>query len=222
MAVSSASGASTPVGIPTVASFSLPVVGVNFSLVLTVAYIAKYSVDVLFVAPAAIGLIFGLSRVWDAVTDPLIGYLSDKTRHRWGRRRPWMVGSAIPVAICGLLLWSPPGFVSQDVMALWVGVMLFAYMTAMTAFLVPHYALGAELSELVHDRTRIFAGRQIGSIAGSALALILGIHLLTNLDDPRNTAFWLMLAAGAITLATVGIAVFRLAERSDTAAASSA
>ena len=215
MAVSSASGASTPVGIPTVASFSLPVVGVNFSLVLTVAYIAKYSVDVLFVAPAAIGLIFGLSRVWDAVTDPLIGYLSDKTRHRWGRRRPWMLGSAIPVAICGLLLWSPPGFVSQDVMALWVGVMLFAYMTAMTAFLVPHYALGAELSELVHDRTRIFAGRQIGSIAGSALALILGIHLLTNLDDPRNTAFWLMLAAGAITLATVGIAVFRLSERSD-------
>ena len=182
---------------------------------LTIAYITKYSVDVLFVAPAAIGLIFGLSRVWDAVTDPLIGYFSDKTQGRFGRRRPWMLGAVVPVAIFGLLLWSPPGFVSQDYMALWVGVMLFAYMTAMTAFLVPHYALGAELSELTHDRTRIFAGRQIGSIAGSALALILGIHLLTNLPDPRNTAFWLMVAAGAITILTVSVAVARLSERRD-------
>ena len=94
--LSGVSREATPVGIPTVFSFSLPVIGVNFSLVLTIASTAKYSVDVLLVAPAVIGLIFGLSRVWDAVTDPLIGYLSDKTQGRFGRRRPWMLSAAIP------------------------------------------------------------------------------------------------------------------------------
>ncbi len=210
-----ASKQATPIGIATLAAYALPVAGVNFSLVLTIAYITKYSVDVLLVAPATIGLIFGFSRVWDAVTDPVVGHLSDKTQGRFGRRRPWLVGSAIPIGICGLLLWSPPAFVSQPYMWLWITVMLFAYMTAMTGFLVPHYALGAELSELPHDRTRIFGGRHLGSIAGSALALIMGIYLLTTLPDPRVTAFWLMVGAGALTLVTVPIAVRYLPERSD-------
>ena len=173
--VSGSVPARAPIAIPKVAYFALPIVGINFSLVLTIAYITKYSIDVLLVAPAAIGWIFGVSRVWDAVTDPLLGHLSDKTRSRFGRRRPWMLGAAIPVAVCGVLLWSPPAFVPQSLMWLWVATMLFAYMAAQTAFLVPHYALGAELSELPHDRTRIFGGRHIGSIFGSALALILGI-----------------------------------------------
>ena len=64
-----------------------------------------------------------------------------------------------------------------------------------------------------HDRTRIFGGRHIGSIGGSAFALILGIYLLTNLPDPRNTAFWLMLGAGFLTLVTVPIAVAVLRPR---------
>jgi GPH family glycoside/pentoside/hexuronide:cation symporter len=205
----------TPIRLPTVAVFSLPIVGVNFSLVLTIGYITKYTVDVLFVAPATIALIFAFSRVWDAITDPLIGHWSDKTEGKLGRRRPWLLGSALPIAICGLLLWSPPAFVSQEYMGLWVGFMLFAYMTAMTGFLVPHFALGAELSELPHDRTRIFGGRHIFSVGGSALALVLGIYLLTNLPDPRNTAFWLMVGAGSLLAITVPIAVWNLSERSD-------
>jgi GPH family glycoside/pentoside/hexuronide:cation symporter len=203
------------VALPTVAYYSLPVIGVNFSLVLTFAYITKYSIDVLLVAPAAIGVIFGLSRVWDAVTDPLVGYLSDNTRGRFGRRRPWMLAAALPIAIFGVLLWAPPAVVPPEWMAWWVGGMLFAYMTAQTGFLVPHYALGAELSELPHDRTRIFGGRHIGSIGGSALALILGIYLLTTQPDPRTTAFWLMLGAGALAIVTTFIAVLRLSERPD-------
>ena len=213
--VSPSAATPPPIGLPAVAAFSLPVLGVNFSLVLTIGYITKYTVDVLLVAPATIAFIFAISRVWDAITDPLIGHLSDNTHRRYGRRRPWLLASVLPVAACGLLLWSPPAFVTQAYMGTWVGVMLFAYMTAMTCFLVPHYALGAELSELGHDRTRIFGGRHIGSVGGSALALVLGIWLLTNLPDPRNTAFWLLVGAGALMAVTVPIAAWKLPERTE-------
>ena len=68
--------------------YALPMLGVNFSLVLLVSYITKYAVDVLLIAPAAIGAVVGAARIWDAVTDPLAGYWSDRTNSRFGRRRP--------------------------------------------------------------------------------------------------------------------------------------
>ena len=77
---SSAGASPSPAGrIPRamLASYSLPMVGVNFAMVLVIAYITKYSIDVLLIAPATVGLIFGFARIWDALTDPLAGYLSD-------------------------------------------------------------------------------------------------------------------------------------------------
>ena len=80
-----------------IANFNLPTLGMGFMYLLVNMYLMKYATDVLFIAPAAMGLIFGLSRLIDAITDPLVGFLSDRTRSRMGRRRPWILFSAVPV-----------------------------------------------------------------------------------------------------------------------------
>ena len=73
-----------------IVDFNLPTVGMGFMYLLVNMYLMKYATDVLLIAPAVMGLIFGLSRLLDAVTDPLVGFLSDGTRSRMGRRRPWL------------------------------------------------------------------------------------------------------------------------------------
>ena len=71
-------------------------------------YLMKFATDVLLIAPATMGTIFGLSRIWDAVSDPVAGYLSDRTSHRTGRRRPWIFASMFPIGLAYWMVWSPP------------------------------------------------------------------------------------------------------------------
>ena len=123
----------------------------------------NFATDVLLVAPATIGAIFFASKLWDAVSDPLVGFLSDRTKLRFGRRRSWMLASSIPVAGFSIMLWAPPMGLSETQLVLWIGVAIFGFYTAYTAFYVPHLALGAELSFEVRDRNRVYGSRQIGS-----------------------------------------------------------
>ncbi len=196
-----------------VAAYCVPTLGVNFSLVLTFAYVAKYATDVLLIAPATMGLIFGLSRIWDAVTDPVVGFWSDATRSALGRRRPWILASGVPLAVFGLALWAPPRSLAGGALTTWFAVAFVAYMTATTVFNVPHMALGAELSDAQHLRTRLFGLRHATATLGSALALVLGTTLLVRASDPRETALWLFSLIGALCIATTALAAWRLRER---------
>ena len=198
-----------------IAAYCLPTVAVNFSLVLTMAYVAKYATDVLLIAPATMGLIFGLSRIWDAVTDPAIGYWSDRTRARMGRRRVWILAAGLPIALFGVALWAPPLALEGSALTAWFAIAFLAYMTAMTVFAVPHMALGAELSLVPHERTRIFGLRHGVATLGSALALVGGTTLLIRAEDPRATALWLFAAIGAFCLLSTTVAAALLRERSE-------
>ena len=79
-------------------------------------YVMKFATDVLLIAPGVMGVIFGISRVWDAVSDPLVGYLSDRSKNRLGRRRSWLLFSILPLA--GMFIWvfSPPGSLSAGML----------------------------------------------------------------------------------------------------------
>ena len=76
-------------------TYALPVLPIAFMWNMLGFYFLKFSTDVLLLAPGAMGLAFGLSRIWDAFSDPLAGYWSDRTRTRLGRRRPWILLSAL-------------------------------------------------------------------------------------------------------------------------------
>lgn len=120
-----------------------------------------------------VGLSMGASLVIDSVADPLIGSWSDATRHRWGRRHPFLLASILPSGATFALLFAPPAFGPVGI-ALWFTFWLLALRLALTVFLVPHMALGAELSEDYDERTRIAAVRVFFTYLGAGILVAVG------------------------------------------------
>jgi len=196
--------------------YALPGMGVNFLFSLVLILYMKFATDVLLVAPAVMGGVFFVSRIWDAVSDPLAGTLSDRTRLRLGRRKSWMLASSLPLAVTAIAMWSPPRALAGAALTGWIAVSVFAFYTAYTLFEVPHMALGAELTHDARSRIRVFGARQILRTLGLLGAGALGAGLLESPADPRATAFWLALGVSVFTAASIGVAVARLpAERPD-------
>lgn len=134
-------------------------------------FLLFFYVDIVQVSPALVGTALFLGRFWDAVTDPVAGYVSDTTRTRWGRRRPFVLAAAVPMAIAFYLLFTPPQWSELGVFA----YVVCTYLTAMTLFTLyatPYLAWGAELTSDYHERTAVVQTRAlfgvIGAIAGAA------------------------------------------------------
>lgn len=123
-----------------------------------------------------LGVILIIPRLWDAVSDPIIGHLSDNTRTRWGRRRPYLLIGGILVAITFVILWwIPKGelvhswFPSesqfQAFQLFYILLALLLFYTSTTIFEIPHGALGMEMTTDYHERTRLFSAKSfVGNI----------------------------------------------------------
>ena len=146
----------------------------------------KFSTDVLLIAPAVMGAIFSISRIWDAISDPIAGYLSDRTTFKFGRRRTWMLISFVPIAFGFLAVFSPPENLQGQSLDLWMMIAILSFYSAITLFNVPHMALGAELSEDYHERTRLFGVRHIGFTLGSILSLVSMSLLISEESSPTG------------------------------------
>lgn len=135
-----------------------------------------YYVQVLGLSGTYAGLAVGIALMFDAVTDPLAGSLSDNWHSRLGRRHPFMYASALPLAITFYFLFSPPD-ISGFPLFLWL--LVFAVLTrgAMTLYHVPHIALGAELTSNFDERTTVVAYRQFFSTFGMLAAFAIGFGL---------------------------------------------
>jgi GPH family glycoside/pentoside/hexuronide:cation symporter len=195
-------------------AYCLPAASVAYLGLLIGLYFFKFATDELRIEPAVIGTIFLVVRIWDAVSDPLAGYLSDRTRTPLGRRRPWLLASAIPMAFAGLGPWSPPAGLGGVGLVLWVAAGLLIWETVATTFAVPHTALGAELSMDHHERTRIFAFRHVASGIGF-VSVAAALYAMTTSSDKRGTALWLALAGGLCSTLFIGLCVARLREREE-------
>ena len=196
----------------TIIVYSLPSLAVGYTFSLCGLYLLKYSTDVLLVSPVVMGVLFGLSRIWDAISDPIAGYLSDRTRSRLGRRRSWLLASAPLISVAFFMLWNPPAALDGLRLGVWMGVAVFMYYTATTIFNVPQESLGAELSQNHHDRTRVYGIKHLISITGTFLGLG-GIALLSRSETPRDEAMLQAVLAGAVICTVVPFAVSRLRER---------
>ena len=180
-------------------------------------YVMKFSTDVLLIAPAVMGLIFSVSRIWDAISDPLVGYLSDRTGLSLGRRRTWILVSLVPIAIGFYAVFAPPQGLSVEALSWWMAVAVIGFYSAMTLFFVPHMALGAELSDDYHERSRLFGFRHAFYTFGSILSLAT-MQLLINEEfsdggDVRSMAEQYALYAVVGMSVLVLYAVVNLRER---------
>lgn len=146
--------------------YSLADVPVAMSIFPVIVFIPRFYSNDVGIAVATVGTIMLLSRVFDVFTDPFMGYISDHTRSRWGRRRPY-IALSVPVMMLSIYqLFLPPEGAGAAHMLIWS--MLLSIGT--TLMLIPYYAWGAELSPDYGERSRITGARAMAGVFGSFTA----------------------------------------------------
>lgn len=139
------------------------------------------------------GLLIAL--VFDAISDPLVGYVSDNLKSRWGRRHPFMYAAALPVALCYFFLWSPGDGWSEIQLVIYMTVLSVLIRTLITFYETPSSALAPELTQSYHGRTRLLAFRHFfGWTGGNAMSVLMFAVLIVNTaefpDGRFNLAGW--------------------------------
>jgi GPH family glycoside/pentoside/hexuronide:cation symporter len=194
-------------------AFALAVVGIPVYV-----YIPKYYSDVIGVNITTLGYILFSVRIFDALTDPAIGYLSDRTRTRFGRRRPFIASGAILVALAMFLLFNPPA-ASAAVETIWFGISIYMLFLFWTIVIVPYESLGPEITFDYHERTSLFGMRDGLLIAGtlaaaSSPALVQWLFNLSS--DPageRAKFFWIAAIYAPLLIGTCWWCVLAIRER---------
>lgn len=120
-------------------------------------FLLFYYNQVLHVSATGTSIALAIALIFDAVTDPIAGSLSDKFRSRWGRRHPFILFAAFPLAIAFYFLFNPPAGLSELGNILWLITFAVLVRGSMTFYHVPHLALGAELADNYDQRSTLYA-----------------------------------------------------------------
>ena len=178
-------------------------------------HMTKFYSDVVLAPLGLLGMAIAVARALDAISDPVVGYLSDRTRTRWGRRRPWMVLAAPLAGFCFWMLFTPPAELDGRGAALWCAVSFVLYSFFHTAYVIPHYALGPELTLDYHERSRLFGIREGFSILGTIVASVAPIALLGVYSDQRRVFSVMALGFGVTLVTLYGLLGVVVRERRD-------
>lgn len=146
---------------------------------------------------AAVGFVLSVTRIWDVFTDPLIGTLSDRTRGRFGRRRPWMLAGAPLLLVSAYFLFLPAPGAGLLYLLFWVAALTLGG----TMVLLPYSAWGAELTEDFHGRSRVSAAREIFVVVGTILAAGLPAAFGEDRGRALEILFWILLVTLPVALA---------------------
>lgn len=166
---------------------------------IAIFYLLLFFTNVAGIPPGLAGSILMIGKIWDAVNDPVVGVLTDKTTsRRWGRRLPWMFYGAIPFGLFFFLQWIVPQFTPNQSSNIWplfwyyvvIGVLSQAFFTVVN---LPYTAMTPELSQDYDERTSLNSFRFTFSIGGSILSLIFAQIIFAVIREPQQQ--YLVLAA---------------------------
>ena len=132
----------------------------------------NYLTDTVGLGAALAGMAVMIGKLWDAVTDPMMGYLSDRTRTRWGRRRPYLLFGSVPLFLSMWFFFTKPSFSGPVLLTIWATWALMLLNTAYTVINIPYSSLTPELTDDYHERSSLngfrFGFAVIGTILGAA------------------------------------------------------
>jgi GPH family glycoside/pentoside/hexuronide:cation symporter len=167
-----------------------------FSLTSTIigVYFAIYLTDVVGIDPGLAAIAFFIGKSWDYINDPLIGYISDRTRTKWGRRRPFLLFGALPYALAFVLLWTKCPWESNFGIVAYYALAYVLYDTFASFVYMPYFALTPELTSDYDERTSLTAFRMFFSIFASLLAFIVPT-MITGAIEPANAGRFVLMAA---------------------------
>ena len=150
---------------------------INIMWQLTVFYLMFFYTDVFGLSPANAGLVFFLSKIWDSITDPIMGYIADNTSSRWGKFRPYILFGSVPALIAIVLCFTSPDL-SETGKFYWA---LFSYITFTTLYTVIAIPIGSLIPALTNDineRTSLASFRYLGASCGSITVAVLTLPLV--------------------------------------------
>ncbi len=167
--------------------------------------------NVLGLSGTLTGLAVTIAVVFDAVSDPLVGSISDRWRSRFGRRHPFMYLSAVPLGICFVAIYSPPEMFGDIGLFLWFTFFTIGLRLSLTLYHVPHLALGAELSDDYKERSVVYAYNSILGMVGGASAYFIAWTYFGSveggLSEPSNF-FSIGLLVGFLACVVVLVSAF--------------
>jgi glycoside/pentoside/hexuronide:cation symporter, GPH family len=135
-------------------------------------FLLLYYNQVVGLPAGLVGSVIAVALIFDAMVDPLIGVLSDRTHTRWGRRHPWLYASAVPIALTWMLLWFPPSGSTATVLG-WLLLTAVLARAAIATNEVPSLAMAPELTPDYHERTAVLRYRYLfGWLAGLAILML--------------------------------------------------
>lgn len=168
----------------------------------------------LHVPPGLLGIAALIFRLWDAITDPIMGWISDRSEFKFGRRRPYIIAGAIFGGLLFALMWWCPRGMSTTFYFTWYIVVSLLFYSAFTVFGVPYLAMGYELSTDYHERTRIMAYRTwFQSVAGICIQWMFWLTQRNCFEDTVEGMRWVGIGMGVIVIITGVVPGLFLKER---------
>jgi GPH family glycoside/pentoside/hexuronide:cation symporter len=169
--------------------------------------------DTILVPLGFIALVKAMARALDAVTDPMMGWISDRTNTRWGRRRPWMAIGAPLCAVAFYFMFTPPANYTGVDAATWFAVTYVMYYLFHTVYIIPHYGLGPELTLDYNERSVLFGIREGFVVAGTLVAAVLPPILIGKMGGEREGYTTFAIIFGALLTILYLNLVVRVKER---------
>lgn len=167
-----------------------------------ILFITMYYTDVFGISPVAIGTMFLVTKIWDAVNDPLMGIIADRTNTRWGKFRPYILWFAIPFGVLGVLTFTTPDLSAN-------GKLIYAYITytllmmAYTIVNVPYSALMGVMTPNSDERTVLSQFRFIAAFIATTILQLAFIWLVVKIGGNQNSAFGWQITMGIFSTIAV-------------------
>jgi GPH family glycoside/pentoside/hexuronide:cation symporter len=162
---------------------------IGFSLTTTIlgVYFAIFLTDVIGIRPGIAAIAIFIGRSWDYINDPIFGHLSDRTRTRWGRRRPYLLFGMLPLMVTFSMLWWKPPWSGTIALAAYYSVAYIIFEASNTLLYMPYFALTPELTSDYDERTSLTTYRMFFSILGSLVAFTIPL-MMVGTFTPENAS----------------------------------
>ncbi len=179
-------------------------------------FLMVFYTDGALIAPALAGSALLVGKIWDAVNDPLFGWISDRTTSRFGKRRVYMIFGALPLAIAVALLWRVPRGLPDTWVFIWIALTFMLFDTAWTLTNVPYYALTAELTGDYAERSSLTAYRMVLGVPAYIVGAALTPALVGLFASKRAGYGWIGVIYGILAAVVLWVAAAGLRERRNT------
>ncbi|GAB4456572.1 MAG: MFS transporter [Anaerolineae bacterium] len=163
-----------------------------------------FYIDVIGISAATVGVVWFIYGLWNAINDPLMGDLSDRTRTRWGRRIPYIRFGAIPLGVLFVLLWAPPGGIDPALVVVYFFVTIFLFDGLWSLIVIAWTALFPEMYQREYERAFVAGLREGFSVIGLIIGIALPAVLVANFGWVGMGAIIAVVTVGSFLVSLLG------------------